>query len=69
MRASILLNLEGISPDDVRRVIQIARDIEQKDPTSIHLKILLLAPDISVAQSKEILDSIRPPLPERMFIR
>ncbi len=69
MKVTILINFEGIAPDDVRRILQVARDVEQVDPYGRTLKIFTLTPELSAADSQKILDEIRPPLPARMIIQ
>ena len=64
----IAIKKGNLKPDELAKLLQCVREIEQKDPTR-HLDIWINAPSMTVNELNGALDSITPSLRYRAVLK
>ena len=63
MRAEVIVTFNGIKPFELKDILQLLRDFEQKDPERIFMTMLVTAPELSEVHCTELLKKITPSFP------
>lgn len=58
---NLIVASDFLSKEEIRALLQAVRDVEQANFPNKQIMILLLAPKLSAAECKDMIESIRPP--------
>lgn len=68
MKAELTVFLDGLTPDELQKIIQGIRDVEQTAPERIMLGLLVKSPDMSRTDTVVFLNKINPPMGNIAYI-